>query len=257
MNEYYGIASTPTEDFLAHYGVKGMKWGVRKAISRGNDRALRRHYAQASRKLQTLMARSDKDLVSQAKKQNIKSTVASSLGSGIGSAGLTYAINSHLPAKQRALLSAGIGGTMLAANAIAGGVNHAILSRYGSKAGHAKQNAKRREFEREMRSAFKGTKYGKQIDRTKANIQKNIANAKRTLDPSGSYSQTNTSKPKLSRRDRRAVNEGLTNWANAFEKHYQTGLSRGMTHEQAERYSNNYIAKYGFKSARSNNRKRR
>lgn len=32
MNEYYGIASTPTEDFLAHYGVKGMKWGVRKAI---------------------------------------------------------------------------------------------------------------------------------------------------------------------------------------------------------------------------------
>lgn len=30
MNEYYGIASTPTDDFLAHYGIKGMKWGVRK-----------------------------------------------------------------------------------------------------------------------------------------------------------------------------------------------------------------------------------
>lgn len=34
MNEYYGIASTPTDDFLAHYGIKGMKWGVRKAISK-------------------------------------------------------------------------------------------------------------------------------------------------------------------------------------------------------------------------------
>ena len=31
MSEYYGV-STPTEDFISHYGVKGMKWGVRKAI---------------------------------------------------------------------------------------------------------------------------------------------------------------------------------------------------------------------------------
>lgn len=32
MNDYYGV-TTPTDDFLAHYGIKGMKWGVRKFTS--------------------------------------------------------------------------------------------------------------------------------------------------------------------------------------------------------------------------------
>lgn len=53
-NEYYGVASTPTEDFLAHYGIKGMKWGVRKAIQRGSDRALSRQYNKAQKKLAKL-----------------------------------------------------------------------------------------------------------------------------------------------------------------------------------------------------------
>jgi hypothetical protein len=33
-SEYYGVATTPTSDFLAHYGVQGMKWGVRKAVNK-------------------------------------------------------------------------------------------------------------------------------------------------------------------------------------------------------------------------------
>lgn len=53
-NEYYGLATTPTEDYLAHYGIKGMKWGVRKAIQRGNDRALGRQYRKAQKKLAKL-----------------------------------------------------------------------------------------------------------------------------------------------------------------------------------------------------------
>lgn len=56
-NEYYGTATTPTEDFLAHYGVKGMKWGVRKAIQSGNDRKLSRQYAKAEKKLAKLERR--------------------------------------------------------------------------------------------------------------------------------------------------------------------------------------------------------
>lgn len=56
-NEYYGAASTPTEDFLAHYGVRGMKWGVRKAIQSGNSAKLSKQYAKAEKKLAKLEKR--------------------------------------------------------------------------------------------------------------------------------------------------------------------------------------------------------
>ena len=52
MPQYYGI--TRSSEYLAHYGVKGMKWGVRKAIERGSDRALARQYRKAQRKLNKL-----------------------------------------------------------------------------------------------------------------------------------------------------------------------------------------------------------
>jgi hypothetical protein len=56
-NEYYGAPSTPNENFLAHYGVKGMKWGVRKAVESGNSRRLDRQYAKAAKKLAKLEKR--------------------------------------------------------------------------------------------------------------------------------------------------------------------------------------------------------
>ena len=58
-NEYYGSATTPTEDFLAHYGIKGMKWGVRKAIADGNGRSLARKYRKAARHLERLNFKAD------------------------------------------------------------------------------------------------------------------------------------------------------------------------------------------------------
>lgn len=33
MNDYYGI-NTSSSDFFMHYGIKGMKWGVRKAVDK-------------------------------------------------------------------------------------------------------------------------------------------------------------------------------------------------------------------------------
>lgn len=56
-NEYYGLPTTPNDDYLAHYGVKGMKWGVRKARESGNERALGRQYRKAAKKLAKLEKR--------------------------------------------------------------------------------------------------------------------------------------------------------------------------------------------------------
>lgn len=57
MNEYYGVPSTPTEDFLAHYGIKGMRWGVRKAIIKGDQKSFDKHFKKAAKKLAKLQDR--------------------------------------------------------------------------------------------------------------------------------------------------------------------------------------------------------
>ena len=41
MAEYYAVERSP--EYLAHYGIRGMKWGVRKAIASGNSRRLGRN----------------------------------------------------------------------------------------------------------------------------------------------------------------------------------------------------------------------
>lgn len=56
-NVYYGAPTTPTTDYLAHYGVKGMKWGVRKARESGSDRRMDREFRRAQKKLAKLEKR--------------------------------------------------------------------------------------------------------------------------------------------------------------------------------------------------------
>lgn len=60
MPRYYGvIRNYKPESYLAHYGVMGMKWGVRKARERGDDAALSRQYKKAQAKLKKLEKKSN------------------------------------------------------------------------------------------------------------------------------------------------------------------------------------------------------
>ena len=226
MNEYYGAPTTPGDDYLAHYGVKGMRWGVRKARELGSDAMLSRHYDKARRKLNKLNERANIQVQQKkydtwrnaAGKQAAGGAIGGAVGGILGSNLGLAPYGMQLSPKGMALiggaygLAGGLGsyaGTRLRAN---------VYKKRISPEGHAKAIAKRNAWQKEMDSAFKGTRYGR-----------------------------NPMTNGLSKKQAKQVEQGLKNWVDSFEKHYQTGLSKGMTHEQAERYSNDYIAKHGFK----------
>lgn len=53
--KYYGIIRS--NDYLAHYGIRGMKWGIRKAIERNGGNHLRsKAYVSAQKKLKLATA---------------------------------------------------------------------------------------------------------------------------------------------------------------------------------------------------------
>lgn len=49
MGQYYAIVRS--DDFLAHYGIKGMRWHVRKALQEGNARKYNRYRKKAIKRL--------------------------------------------------------------------------------------------------------------------------------------------------------------------------------------------------------------
>lgn len=92
---YYGI--NPSSDFFAHYGVRGMKWGVRRALDSKNDKKLDRQYRKAKRKLEKLNSQADVDI----QKIAVRKHARRALGAlGIGYAGLAFKNSAHDAAKR-------------------------------------------------------------------------------------------------------------------------------------------------------------
>lgn len=53
-NNDYMYAVERNGEYLAHYGIRGMKWGVRRAIAKGNTKHLDRQWQKAQKKLAKL-----------------------------------------------------------------------------------------------------------------------------------------------------------------------------------------------------------
>ena len=100
MITYYGVQRS--DEYLAHYGIKGMKWGVRKAVESHNERKLDREYRKAVRKLQKLNLQADKRIQSSASKNHMKKAIAAG---AIGLVGLGGVMRSNAISNQAAQLA--------------------------------------------------------------------------------------------------------------------------------------------------------
>lgn len=111
-----------SEEYLAHYGIKGMKWGVRKAIEAGGtglgNRKLARQYKKAQKKLAKLEKRANNG-AKYARR-------AAALGAGAAAAGGLAALG-----------TSGVAGAMDSARRLGGGAMKSVGGAL-SKSGNAR-----------------------------------------------------------------------------------------------------------------------
>ena len=256
MAEYYGVQRA--SDYLAHYGVRGMKWGVRKALERGDRAALSRQYKKATLKLAKLSLNANRDYQRKRFTNAKRNMLAGALGSAGMSAVGTAAINNRIGRETG--IAAGIG-------ALGGALanSRGIMSgRHISDRGHARAIAKRNEWRKEMEDTFSKTgvspnaktmrKFHSQITalsdqsdpRAYAIKQNQKADADSTrlakayvkAHPSIISQQAARGSTPLTPKQRAAISK----WAINFENHYQAGLKRGMSHVEAENYANRKLS---------------
>lgn len=102
MSEYYAV--TRSNNHLAHYGIKGMKWGVRKAIALGDSKKLNKEFNKAAKKLSKLQ---DKALNSGKYAAKAAAYGAAAAGTGALTVGGTGLIKSGLKSAGKAIEGVG------------------------------------------------------------------------------------------------------------------------------------------------------
>lgn len=214
--QYYGVERS--SEYLEHYGVRGMKWGVRKAIERGDRQALSRHYRKAQVKLAKLSetARTGKGIAA-------RRAAIGGASSALLSGATTYALN-RLQGANRAS-SAIAAGTA----ALAGGAGGAILNAGRATNAEKRMAAQRRDkWKREMDRTFKGTG----VSRKNNNSHKNYVvdlRSKRTREAEGA---TGSRIQQVSDRE----------FKNTFSKQNRSNLSNVIGNQRSKRLYANAIA---------------
>jgi len=128
MSEYYAVQRTGND--LAHYGVKGMRWGVKKAIEANSDKSMSKQFKKASRKLEKLERHGE------GKKYAKRAAKLAAGGAALGAAGALGSIkNIDKVASAAARLSSKL------SNTPKGKGLHRAVPTVGSKAAGAASNA--------------------------------------------------------------------------------------------------------------------
>lgn len=178
MAEYYAVERSP--ECLAHYGVRGMKWGVRRALSKKGDKRAKALHKQYNKANDYLVKLNDKANIGK-QKLEYKDRMSLAGSTAIGGAGL---IGGSLGLRafarknnSRAVMAGRVGllpvvydtetgpkvavplGAGLAAYSLYNtGKAISAINRTTPK-GHSKAVAKKSAFEKEMKKTFKNTPY--------------------------------------------------------------------------------------------------
>ena len=180
MAEYYAVERSP--EYLMHYGVKGMRWGVQKARKLGLNTArgakkLAKQYAKASNKLSKLKEKTNIDKQKQEYKDRMSLAGTTAIG-GAGLIGGSLGLRAFARKNNSRAVMAGRVGFLPVVYDTETGPKVAVplgagLSAYSlyntgkaisainktTPKGHKRAVAKYNDFKQEMNKAFSGTKY--------------------------------------------------------------------------------------------------
>lgn len=158
MDHYYGVVRSDSNT-LSHYGVKGMRWGVRKAIKSGDKRKIYKQYEKAENKYAKLIAKAD--MTKAANNAYAHRAIARGAAGITGiQSGLSGALIAQNGLKKAWPIATFFTGPAAAITGMAA-INYKKNKNRLTAKGHKKAIKNIRNWESEMEKAFKGTVYEK------------------------------------------------------------------------------------------------